>query len=126
MPTLRRQRGIAPVEAALGMLPFLVMVLGLLELARMMFVWNTLAESTRRVARAASVNDVTDANANAIRAAALFDSTGKLPIGGGIDRGKLKVDYLTAGLVAATLPPCARLNLINCNTDPNGASCIRF
>lgn len=126
MPIPRYQRGTAAIEVAFGILPFFIMVLGLMELARVMFVWNTLTESTRRVARAASVNYYTAATSNVIRAAALFDNTGKLPIGGGIGRDNLKVDYLTSGLVPASLPPCPTLNIINCNANPDGANCVRF
>ena len=126
MSTLPTHRGGIVRDAVLGGLPFLIMVVGLLELARAMFVWTTLADSTRRVARAAADTYATGANVNALRDAALFDNTGKLPIGGGIDRDNLKVDYLTSGLATAILPPCPTLNIVNCNADPNGANCVRF
>lgn len=120
------QRGAIATDAVLGGLPFLIMVVGLLELARAMFVWTTLADSTRRVARAASDGYAATTSVNLLRGAALFDNTGKLPIGGGIGRDNLKVDYLTSALVPVALPPCPKRNIINCNADPQGANCVRF
>ena len=50
-----RQNGTATVEFAFVGLAFLLLMLGVLEFGRMMFVWNAVADATRLGARAAAV-----------------------------------------------------------------------
>ena len=45
-----RQRGVAAVEFALVVIIFLTLLFGIIELARSMYVFNTLKEVTRRAA----------------------------------------------------------------------------
>jgi Flp pilus assembly protein TadG len=63
---MRRQRGLTTVEFAIvGAVALLVLIL-CIEIARALFVWNTITEATRRGARVAVVspmNDVAIANA---------------------------------------------------------------
>ena len=67
--TKNTQRGLATVEFAL-VGPVLFMVLfGVIEISRAFFVWNTMAEATRRGARVAAV---CPANDNAIRQITVF------------------------------------------------------
>jgi Flp pilus assembly protein TadG len=56
------QRGAAAVEFALVSAVFFTVLLGSLEMARVLFTWNTAAEATRWGSRIASVCDLNDAD----------------------------------------------------------------
>lgn len=119
-----RGGGAANVVAGLA---FCALALAIIELARGIFLWNALDESTRRVARAAAVTDYASAaSAPSIAAAALFNNRGAMPLGEAITRDNLRVEYLTAGLTPALLAACPRQNMINCRADPTAANCVRF
>lgn len=51
----QRQRGIVIVEFALSASLLLMLLLGIMEISRLMFYWNTATEATRLGARIASV-----------------------------------------------------------------------
>ncbi len=53
--------GVAAVEFALVSAVFFTLLLGALEMGRLLFTWNTAAEATRRGTRIASVCDLNDA-----------------------------------------------------------------
>ena len=55
----RRMAGATTVEFALGLLVFLMLVLGIVDFARMLFTWNAANEATRAGARYAVVCDDT-------------------------------------------------------------------
>ena len=55
----RQMAGATTVEFALGLLVFLMFVLGILDFARMLFTWNAANEATRAGARYAVVCDDT-------------------------------------------------------------------
>lgn len=57
-----RQRGAAAVEFALVATWFFLLLLGILELGRILYVWNTVQEVTRRAARSAVVKDFGNTN----------------------------------------------------------------
>lgn len=68
-PTMRRpgrprarQRGATAVEFAIVATVFLVLMIGMMEMGRMLFYWNTAVEATRLGARVAAVCDVGDAD----------------------------------------------------------------
>lgn len=139
-PTWRRprgrpvkQRGALTVEFALAITLFLTLVFLLIELGRLMYLWNTVQEVTRQAARAASVSDFSNGAAmDALRQRAIFrNGPGTLALGGAIDDRYVRIDYLSltgAGkmqLVTA-LPGCPWQNIVNCINDPHGASCVRF
>jgi Flp pilus assembly protein TadG len=52
---IRRQKGMHIVEFAAAGSLFLLLLLGAIEFARMLFMWNTLAEATQRGAHIAAV-----------------------------------------------------------------------
>ena len=54
-----RMNGATTVEFALGLLVFLMLVLGIVDFARMLFTWNAANEATRAGARYAVVCDDT-------------------------------------------------------------------
>lgn len=55
-----RQRGAAAVEFALVAALFFMLVIGIMEMGRVLFYWNTAAEATRLGARIAAVCDLND------------------------------------------------------------------
>lgn len=52
------QSGIATIEFALTAVIFFIFLFALIEFARFMFAWNTVAEATRLAARTASICDL--------------------------------------------------------------------
>jgi hypothetical protein len=126
-----RQTGVAAVEFALVAFLFFLLVFGILELARIMYMFNTLAEVTRTAARAAANIDFQDPDAlNYARKRAIFDeSSGKLPFGHPVTFENLHVDYLhleqaTGVLKPAALSCPARVRL-NCLTNRHASNCVR-
>ena len=125
----RAQCGVAAVEFALGAMLFFTFVFGVIELARALYMWSTMVEVTRRAARSAGLADFSSPGALAtVRAKAMFsDIPGGLPLRGNLSENHLSIDYLNGRLERVNpLPTCPAQNIINCNTDPEGASCIRF
>jgi len=133
----RRARGAATVEFAMAALIFFVFIFCLLEVARGVYLFNTVQEITRRAARAAVVTDFSDGAAmERLRRHALFRTTdGTLMLGGPIDQRYVRIEYLSLSsdaatgmqlIPAASMPPCPPRNVLNCANDPNGADCIRF
>ena len=89
----RLQKGTTSIEfAIIGGLAMLVM-LGVIELSRLMFVMNAMNESTRRGARVAVVCTIGDP---AIARAAVFNSGGgdQSPIIRGLSTDNINVRYL--------------------------------
>lgn len=123
------QRGVAAVEFALGAMLFFIFVFGVIELARALYMWGTMIEVTRRTARLAAHADFSNGGAlAAARAKAMFgELPGGMPLRGNLSDANLSIDYLNGNLERIDpLPACPAQNIINCNTDPEGASCIRF
>jgi len=126
---LRAQCGVAAVEFALGAILFFTFVFGVIELARALYMWSTMIEVTRRAARGASMADFSDPSIlAAVRGKAMFaELPGGLPLRGKLSEDNLSIDYLNGSLERVSpVPACPEQNIINCNTDPEGASCIRF
>ncbi len=118
----RRQRGAAAVEFALVSLLFFTLLFGILELGRMLFVYNTLQEVTRRGAREAVVRwiDQTDA----IKTLALFGGSA-LPAGPEITAANISIEYLNkANNVVVLAPLDPGDNLSACGDVTRTASCI--
>lgn len=125
----RAQRGATAVEFALAAMLFFTFVFGVIELARALYMWSTMIEVTRRAARGAAGADFSNASAMAaVRGKAMFANLpGGLPLRGNVTENNLSIDYLNGNLEhISSLPACPEANIINCNTDPAGASCIRF
>jgi hypothetical protein len=125
----RSQRGVAAVEFALGAMLFFTFVFGVIELARALYMWSTMIEVTRRAARSAAAADFSEPGAlDAIRSKAMFNEIpGGLPLRGNLGPANLSIDYLNGSMDRIDpMPACPEENIINCNTDPDGASCIRF
>src|SRR3989454_12596670 len=97
--TARSQRGAATVEFALIAIVFFMILLGIMEFGRIMYVWNTAQEVTRRAAREAVVRDFSAAEIAAIQRDSIFKSgtsgTVNLPAGVEIANTTVKIAYLT-------------------------------
>ena len=92
---VQRQRGTTSVEFAIVGMVMMVCLFGVIEVSRLLFVINTLGESTRRGARLAVVCPVNDL---AIKQMAVFNSTGgaNSPIINGLSTANIQLEYLRA------------------------------
>ena len=128
------QSGVAAVEFSLVAIIFFTIVFGILELARVEYLLNTLEEVTRRAAAAAANVNYTDPDAiKKVQAYAVFrDSPGPLVLGDPVTADNVKIDYLSVSNVTWKLnhvsspPACPAGNRLKCMTDPNSDTCIRF
>jgi hypothetical protein len=87
-------KGVTTVEFALVGGLFFLVLFGILEFGRLLFVWNTLTEATRRGARIAAVCPV---NHSAIARIAVLDgptSGGSSPILPGLSTANVDLRYL--------------------------------
>jgi Flp pilus assembly protein TadG len=76
----RKQRGAAIIEFALGFMFFLVLIVGLMELSRGVWVYNTMTHATRQAARWAMAHgSVNPATKDQIRKIVLANSVGLDP-----------------------------------------------
>ena len=134
-----RQTGVAAVEFAILAIVFFTLVMSVIELARAMFVINTLHEVTRHAANAASLTSHGDAGAlAAIRQRAVFrNAPGPLTLSAPVSDGSVRFSYFALPraadgaltlqeIPAASLPTCPRQNREICMANPNAANCIRF
>ena len=100
----RRQRGAAAIEFALLAAIFFTLVFGIIEVARLMYVYNTLQEVTRRAAAAAANVNPGDATALArLKQAAVFrTSAGGLALAPPVTDEHIRVNYLALTRAAGT------------------------
>jgi TadE-like protein len=118
----KKQHGAAAVEFALICLIFFSILFAILELGRMMYVYNTMQEVTRRAARAAVVRWVNEEAA--IKSIALFGGT-SIPAGPEVTAVNIKIEYLNeAGGTAFPRPDDPPDNLSACNDLGRVDSCI--
>ncbi|MBK4733818.1 TadE/TadG family type IV pilus assembly protein [Noviherbaspirillum pedocola] len=129
-PQSKKILGAASVEFALiALFIFLPLLFGMIEMGRVMYLWNTAQEITRRAARAAVVTDFTNAAAmTTIRQNAIFRSdSGSLPAGMEITDSSVVINYLSLSQqVIDPTTTCPAKNISNCIQDPTSSSCIRF
>jgi hypothetical protein len=134
----RSQRGTAAVEFALIAVVFFMVLLGILEFGRMMYVWNTAQEVTRRAAREAVVRDFSAAEIALIQRDSIFQSgtsgTVSLPATVEITNTTVRLVYLTVdaggntvAILAANMPSDPADNISACGDAARMfISCIRF
>lgn len=132
-PLMRRrasQAGTTAVEFAVLAMFFFSLIVGIVEVARAMYMWNTASEITRRYARTLAVTNFRDGTALAAAReyAAFGRSDGSFPLSGTINGSHFQFSYLRgdASTEVSPLPACPEQNLINCAADAEGADCIRF
>lgn len=142
--TRSAQRGATAVEFAFVAMAFFLLIFGIIELARIFYMYNTLADATRTAARAAANISWADDDAldNARRRAIFRDTEGTLAFGEPITDQHILIDYLyltrPAGPIvmspvpANLMPSCPGRNRHNCLTAPYGdtagagEACIRL
>lgn len=126
-----KQAGTAAVEFALLAVIFFSLVFGIIEMARLLFVYNTLQEVTRRAAAAAVKVYPSDTNATAaVRRHAIFrDTPGQLVLAPPVTDEHIRLDYLAYDLSIipqASWPADASANRRICMMNSSAANCIRF
>lgn len=116
------QQGSAAVEFSIVCLLFFTILFAILEFGRMLYVYNTMQEVTRRAARAAVVRWIDQGNA--IKTIALFGGTA-MPAGAEVTDAAIHIAYLTkTGALAAPMPDDPGDNLSACGDVLRAASCI--
>ncbi|HEY1044099.1 MAG TPA: TadE family protein [Telluria sp.] len=119
-----QERGVTMVEVAILMSLFFAIMLGVIELSRIMFLWNTLANVTRRAAVTVAVSAPAADHSAALTAVAFGGVPLTDPV---IDGSYFTVDYLNRDNEAVPAPASAGDNLRNCAQDPEGLTqCVRF
>ena len=123
--------GTAAVEFALVAVIFFTLVFGIIEVSRLLYVFNTLQEVTRRGAAAAVNVYPRDTAAIAkVRQYAVFrDSPGELILAQPVTDQHIRLDYLAYDLSVipqGSWPSCAAQNRQICMANPHSSSCIRF
>jgi len=126
------------VEFALIAVVFFMVLLGIAEFGRIMYVWNTTQEVTRRAAREAVVRDFSAAETAAIKREAIFQAgtsgTVSLPAGVEITNATVRLVYLTVdaggntvAITAGNMPADPADNISACGDAARMfISCIRF
>jgi Flp pilus assembly protein TadG len=132
----KKQNGVAAIEFALVAIVYFTLVFGMIELARAMYICNTLQEVTRRAAAAAVNTDFTVPGAlDAVRRKAIFrDNPGMLAFADPVTDAHISIDYLSVARTAnsmhtelvTSMPSSPARNRLNCAENPNGPSCIRL
>jgi len=133
------QSGTAAVEFALLASVFFTFVFGVIEFARILYVYNTLQEVTRRAAAAAvNIYPLDHGSLDTVRQAAVFRvEAGELVLAPPVTDQFVRIDYLglsrasdgslsTVPIPEASLPSCAAVHRQICMDDPNAANCVRF
>src|SRR6476469_705251 len=133
----QRQRGSTAVEFAIIVLVFFTAVLAIIELARMIFIFNAVQDVTRRAATAAATTSFDDlARLGKVRQNAIYrNTTGSMPLIPAITDAAVRIDYrwlnridagdFTLQEVSAT-PSSMADNRLACRADPYSAGCVRF
>ena len=120
--SLARRRGAASVEFAIVGMVFLTFLFGMLELARLLYVHNTLQEVTRRAAREMTVRWITEVDT--VREIAMFGAA-TLPGGPEVTAENIRIEFLAAdGSLVTTFPEDPSDNLSACGDAARTASCI--
>ena len=120
-----RQTGAAIVEFAIIGSLLLAFIYAIFEFGRMMFVYNSMQEISRRGAREAAVRWITETSA--IKNVALFGAS-TLPGGPEVTQSNIYIRYLRAnGVDEVSNPPSdAGDNMAACSDVTRAAECIMF
>ncbi len=122
LPLRRRTLGVATVEFALVCLVFFTLLFGALEFARLLYVYNSLQEVTRRAAREMTVRWISDEAS--VKTLALFGAAA-LPGGPEVNSASISIEYLAAdGSAVTVFPGSPGDNLSACGDANRTASCI--
>ena len=100
----RKQKGQTLVEFALVALIFFVILFGLIEFARALWTWNTIAQATRAGARFAVVEAPTGADTEVKNYVVYLNSAGTgTPVLPGLTVSNVTVEYLDLSTNPATV-----------------------
>lgn len=131
-PARSKQSGAAAVEFALVAIAFFLIWLGIMELGRIMYVWNTVQEVTRHAAREAVVRNFTTGEVGLIQREAIFQGgsigTVFLPAGVEVSNLRVKITYLQVdgATEVSPYPLDPADNISACADVERVATCIRF
>jgi Flp pilus assembly protein TadG len=90
---MKKEKGLFIVEFAIIAVILFVILVAVMELARIIWIWNTLDEATRRGARVAAVCTVDDSEI--VKRVTIFSDSGNTsPILKGLETGAVTVSYL--------------------------------
>lgn len=117
-----RQHGAAAVEFALIAIAFFIIFLGIIELGRMFYLYNTMQEATRNLARRAVVTSVTTAPGDAFRREHALFGQDAMPAGPEITVGNVAITYLHTDMSTIGSPPESQRT--ECITG--GPNCVAF
>lgn len=103
----KRQRGAETLEFLVVFPLFMLLLMTVFEAARILYVWNALAEATRRGARMAIVCPIDATSQTIVRNVAVFDTIGGAlgtsPVVNGLTPADITITYRNeAGAVEAT------------------------
>lgn len=120
----RRESGAIAVEVGLTIVLFLMFALGTIEVARIMFLWNTLASVTQRAALVVATSAPAADHSSTLDPIA-FDG---VPLSDPrIDGSFLRVEYLNRNRAAIATPTSAADNIRNCMANPlDTVGCARY
>jgi Flp pilus assembly protein TadG len=101
---MKRQKGIYIVEFTIVAAVFFVLLFGVIEFGRALFVWNSLTEATRRGARLAAVCPIGHASIANVAVFNSPDAAGASPVMPGLNSSNVVTEYLDqSGVTTATL-----------------------
>jgi hypothetical protein len=138
--TSTAQTGVAAVEFSLVIVVFLMLLYGIMEIARSMYMFNTLQEVTRAAAAGAANADFSEGARNRVRRNAIFrdaaDTRGLL-FGDPVTAEHIRIDYMAlervgndtnpkiipSAILEASTPEANRLV---CMKNPNDTNCVRL
>jgi Flp pilus assembly protein TadG len=120
-----KQRGVATVEFALVALLFFTLLLAIIEIGRMLFIFNTMQEMTRRGAREAVVRWADSASQADIKSITIF-SGASMPANPYLTTANITITYLQKdGATEVTaLPADPGDNISACGNSTRVANCI--
>jgi hypothetical protein len=133
-----KQHGVSAVEFALVAIVFFLLFFGIVEMARAMYIINTLQEVTRRAAAFAANADFSkQAAIQSVRERAIFrDSPGFLVFADPVTDRHIAIDYMwiqktgnsmaMVPIPSGSLPASPQANFANCQGNPYSESCIRL
>lgn len=126
-----KQRGTTSIEVALLSLVFFTLIFGIMEISRLLYVYNTLQEVTRRAAAlAVNVYPRDTAAISDLKQRAIFrQSPGTLLLAPPVSDQHVRIDYLGFNLSQisqGSWPADAAENRLICSGNPHAARCIRF
>lgn len=117
-----RQQGAAAVEFALIAIAFFLLFLGIIEFSRMFYLYNTMQEATRSLARRAVVTSVSTAPTETFRKNYALYGQDAMPAAPEITVGNITITYLRANMSEVSSPPESQRT--ECITG--GPNCVAF